>query len=149
MQIRFILSDESTATLQVLADETVAQVTKRLLESLNKTEVTAHWMYLGSSIPPNISIAQTPLSDGCTVNVFLRTGAADSRGPPQVPSDYSSKMDQFLLRTLFVASFILFASASFARQKYPEAFTVFTDIALNVFWSLWAIALAANWRSVT
>jgi len=148
MHLRFIFSDESSASLDVEPSSTVAAVTAELLTAAGKQGVAAHWLFLGAPVSPSLLICDTPLVDGCTVNVFLRVGGEGERPFPQVPGDYSSKTDQFLLRTLFIASFIVFAGASFARTKYPESFTVFSNVALNIFWSLWALALAANWRSI-
>ena len=147
MQLRFICSDESTAILDVEASEKVEAVTIRLLATLEKRNVTANWLFLGSPLSPTATISDTPLIDGCTVNVFLRAFNGENRPTAQVPADYAAKTDQLLLRVFFVASFVVFACASFARSKYPEAFTPFSTVALNVFWSLWAVALAANWRS--
>ena len=147
MQLRFICSDETTATLAVDPNESVEAVTQRLLTLLEKRNVTANWLFLGTPVNPTAIIADTSLIDGCTVNVFLRAVSAENHPLPQVPVDYAAKTDQLLLRVLFAASFVVFACASFARTKYPEAFTPFSTIALNVFWSLWAVCLAANWRS--
>ena len=148
MQVRFIFSDEVSASLELDPSETVASANQRLLVVANKTSSNAHWMFLGIPLHPNSVISDTALADGCTVNVFLRGTAAEGDSLPQFPSDYSSKTDQILLRILFAASFIIFAAASFARTKYPEAFTTFSTVALNSFWTLWAIALASNWRSL-
>lgn len=148
MQVRFIFSDEASATIELDPSETVGAANQRLLVAANKQSSNAHWMFLGTPLHPTSVISDTALTDGCTVNVFLRGNAADGDSLPQIPSDYSSKIDQILLRVLFVASFVIFASASFARTKYPEAFTTFSTVALNSFWSLWAIALASNWRSL-
>ena len=148
MQLRFIFSDESSATLTVNADESVSEVSQRLLISLGKTDCTANWLFLGSPISQSSLIAETSLTDGCTVNVFLRPAVTASRDNLGSPANYSSKLDQILLRVGFLASFIIFAGASYYRAMNPGSFTFFTNIALNGFWTLWAITLSANWRSL-
>ena len=144
MILRCLFSDESVQLLQVSPEESIGDVCNKLIEVIGTRGIgqEAHIVYLGSHLPKSRRICDSPISEGSTVHVVLRSLSSPNDQFRAVPDDYSSDLDKVLLKVFFVVSFALLALATRARAAYPEAFDLFSTTILNLLWALW-------WASVS